>query len=171
MSRRLDYMVEFDAPSEKIYQDFISRQYWEALMQAYRQLTPQSEITRFFCDDAGTHIVFTQNLPRAYLPQIARTVMAVDMIITREQHFQPYDHSRNRARGTYGASIPAGPGHFGGTYSLADTDTGSQLRLASVCKVWIPFIGGKLEDLILGHITALFDAEEAFTAEWISKHH
>lgn len=171
MSRRLDYEVTFDAPSEKIYQDFTSRQYWEALMDAYRQMTPQSEITRFCCDDAGTHIVFTHNLPRTYLPPIARTVIPVDMIITREQHFQPYDHSRNRARGTYGASIPAGPGHFGGRYLLTDTDSGSQLRLSSVCKVYIPFIGGKLEALILSNITSLFDAEEAFTADWISKHH
>lgn len=115
--------------------------------------------------------MFTQNLPRAYLPPIARTVMPVDMIITREQHFEPYDHTRNRARGTYRASIPAGPGHFGGKYFLTDTHDGSQLRLASVCKVWIPFIGGKLEDLILTDITLLFDAEEAFTADWISKHH
>jgi Protein of unknown function (DUF2505) len=124
MGRRLDYIVRFDAPSEKIYQDFTSRQYAEALMDAYRQLTPQSEITRFCCDDTGTHIVFTQNLPRAYLPPIARTVMPVDMIITREQHFEPYDHTRNRARGTYRASIPAGPGHFGGKYFLTDTHDG-----------------------------------------------
>jgi Protein of unknown function (DUF2505) len=171
MSRRLDYLVTFDAPAEKIYQDFTGRQYWEALMEAYRQLTPQSEITEFRCDDTGTHIVFTQNLPRAYLPPIARTVMPVDMIITREQHFEPYDHVRNRAKGSYGASIPAGPGHFGGTYLLTDTHIGSQLRLASVCKVWISFIGGKLEDLILSNITMLFDAEEAFTADWISAHH
>jgi hypothetical protein len=171
MSRRLDYIVKFDAPPEKIYQDFTGRQYWEALMDAYRQLTPRSEITRFCCDDTGTHIVFTQNLPRAYLPPIARTVMPVDMIITREQHFDPYDHARNRASGTYGASIPAGPGHFGGRYLLTDTHDGSRLRLASVCKVWIPFIGGTLEDLILNNITLLFDAEEAFTADWISTHH
>ena len=171
MSRRLDYMVRFGAPSEKIYQDFTSRQYWEALMDAYRQLTPQSEITRFCCDGTGTHIVFTQNLPRAYLPPIARTVMPVDMIITREQHFEPYDHTRNRARGTYAASITAGSGHFGGKYFLTDNHDGSQLRLANVCKVWIPFIGGKLEDLILSNITRLFDAEEAFTADWVSKHH
>jgi len=171
MSRRLDHVVTFDAPSEKIHQDFTSRQYWETLMDAYRQVTPQSEITRFSCDDAGTHIVFNQNLPRAYLPPIARTVIPVDMIITREQHFEPYDHAKNVARGTYSASIPAGPGHFGGRYLLTDTDSGSQLRLSSVCKVYIPFIGGKLEDLILSNITLLFDAEEAFTADWISKHH
>ena len=169
MGRRLDYTVEFDAPAEKIYQNLTSRHYWEALMKAYRNLTPQSEITRFQCDGTGTRIAFTQNLPRAYLPPIARAVMPVDMVITREQHFEPYDHVRNRARGSYGASIPAGPGHFGGTYLLTETDAGSQLRLASACKVYIPFIGGKLEDLILSNITLLFDAEEAFTAGWVAR--
>jgi hypothetical protein len=167
MSRRLDYTVKFDAPAEKIYQDFTSRRYWETLMHAYRSVTPRSEITRFHCGDDGTSIAFTQTLPRAYLPPIARTVMPVDMIITREQRFEPYDRRRNRASGSYAASIPAGPGHFGGRYLLTGTDIGSQLRLASVCKVHIPFIGGRLEDLILSNITLLFEAEAAFTADWI----
>lgn len=171
MSRRLDYAVEFDAPAEKIYQDFTSRRYWETLMEAYRVVTPQSEITRFHCGDDGTDIVFTQTLPRAYLPPIARTVMPVDMVITREQHFDAYDRRKNRASGTYAASIPAGPGHFGGRYALSETATGSQLKLASVCKVYIPFIGGKLEHLILSNITLLFEAEAAFTAGWICQHH
>jgi hypothetical protein len=167
----MDYKISFDAPIEKIYQDFTSREYWETLMDSYRWLTPLSEITRFATDETGTDIVFRQNLPRMYLPAIARTVMPVDMIITRHQHFDPYDHAKNAAKGTYGASIPAGPGHFGGTYFLTETETGSRLRLASVCKVYIPFVGGRLEELILHHITELFDAEEAFTADWIAKHH
>ena len=54
---------------------------------------------------------------------------------------------------------------------LTETDTGSQLRLASECKVHIPLVGGALEDLIMHHITDIFDTEEAFTADWISKHH
>ena len=98
--------------------------------------------------------------------------MPVDMIITRKQHFDPLRPRRRTARkGTYSASIPHGPGSFGGEYFLTETDTGSQLRLASVCKVYIPFVGGALEDLILHHIKQLFDAEEAFTADWVSKHH
>jgi hypothetical protein len=142
-------------------------------MDAYRFLTPQSEITTFSSGERGTDIIFVQNLPRMYLPPIARTVMPVDMSITRKQHFDPYDHAKNRAKGTYSASIPHGPGSFGGQYFLTDTDTdtGSRLRLASVCKVYIPFVGGALEDLILHHIKQLFDAEEAFTADWIAKHH
>ena len=72
MARRMDYKISFDAPAEKIYQDFTSRGYWETLMDAYRFLTPQSEITRFASGDAGTDVVFKQVLPRMYLPTIAR---------------------------------------------------------------------------------------------------
>ncbi|SKX86609.1 Protein of uncharacterised function (DUF2505) [Mycobacteroides abscessus subsp. massiliense] len=54
---------------------------------------------------------------------------------------------------------------------LSDTDHGSQLRLSSTCKVYIPFIGGRLEDLILYHVNDLFRVEEGFITDWISKHH
>lgn len=167
----MDYTIAFDAPAEKIYQDFTNPEYWQTLMDAYRFISPQSEIKKFVSGERGTDIVFIQNLPRMYLPPIARTVVPVDMIITRKQHFDPYDHDQNRATGTYGASIPHGPGKFGGQYFLTETGTGSRLRLASVCTVWIPLVGGALEDLILHHIKQLFNAEEAFAADWIAKHH
>ena len=121
-----------------------------------RFLSPQSEITTFLSGERGTDIVFVQNLPRMYLPPIARTVVPVDMIITRRQHFDPFDHAKSRAKGTYSASIPHGPGSFSGQYFLTETDTGSRMRLASVCKVYIPFVGGVLEDLTLHHIKLLF---------------
>ena len=38
----MDYTIEFDAPAEKIYQDFTSREYWQTLMDSYRFLTPQA---------------------------------------------------------------------------------------------------------------------------------
>lgn len=167
----MDYTIAFDAPAEKIYQDLTNRDYWQTLMDAYRFVTPQSEITKFSSTERGTDVVFVQCLPRENLPPIARTVMPVDMVITRRQHFDPYDHVRNRARGNYAASIPHGPGQFGGHYFLLENQTGSTLRLASVCKVHLPLIGGALEDLILHHIRFLFDAEEAFAADWIAKHH
>jgi hypothetical protein len=171
MARQMTYTVVYDAPLEKIYQDLTSQDYWQTLMDAYRLVSPQSEMTRFHTDEAGTDIVFKQVLPRSDLPPIARTVMPVDMIITREQHFDPFDHSNNRAHGSYAASVPHGPGHLGGTYLITETDTGAQLRIASECRVHIPFVGGKLEDLILHNIKQLFDAEEAFTADWIARHH
>jgi hypothetical protein len=171
MSRRMDHALDFDAPAEKIYQDFADREFWEALMEAYRWLKTDSQLTEFTTGESGTDIVFRQVLPRSELPPVARAVMPVDMVVTREQHFAPYDHQTNQAEGSYRATIPAGLGHFGGRYFLTETATGSRLRLASVCKVHIPFVGGTLEQLILSNITGLFDAEGTFMADWVSRHH
>ena len=73
----MDYTIGFDAPTEKIYQDFTSREYWQTLMDSYRFLTPQSEITRFRSDERGTDITIKQNLPRMYLPPVARAVSRI----------------------------------------------------------------------------------------------
>jgi Protein of unknown function (DUF2505) len=171
MTRRMDYVVSFDAPAEKIYQDFTDRGYWESLMARYRSMSQISDLTHFDSGPSGTDIVFRQVFPRSELPPVARAVMPVDMVITREQHFDPYNHDSNGAHGTYRASIPAGMGHFGGRYHLSETPSGSQLLLASECKVKIPLVGGTLEQLILSNITQLFDTEGAFMADWVSKHH
>jgi hypothetical protein len=173
MSRRLDYTVSFDAPAEKIYQDLTSRHYWDALTDAYQWLTPQSEITEFCTDESGTDIVFKHFMPRSELPPIARTVLPVDLVVARAQHFDPFDTETNSATGRFRATVPAMPGHFSGRYFLTETDPGrrSQLRLTSECKVRIPLVGGTIEALIVSNITMLFDSEEAFTADWIVKHH
>ena len=173
MGRRLDYTVAFDAPAGKIYQDLTSRQYWDALTDAYQWLTPQSEVTSFSSGEAGTDVVFKHFLPRSELPPVARAVMPVDLVVARAQHYEPFDSDANSATGHFRATVPAMPGHFSGRYHLTETDGGerSQLRLTTECKVHIPFVGGTLEQLILSNITALFDAEEAFTADWITRHH
>ena len=170
MSRRSDYAVSFAAPAGTIYQEFTDREFWESLMATYRSMSQISDLTPFSTGTSGTDIVFRQVFPRSELPPVARAVMPVDMVITREQHFAPFDAASTSADGTYRASIPAGLGHFRGKYFLSESETGSQLRLASECKVKVPLVGGTLEQLILSNITQLFDAEGAFMADWVSKH-
>ncbi|MCV7230267.1 DUF2505 domain-containing protein [Mycolicibacterium komossense] len=173
MGRRMDYTIAFDAPAEKIYRDLTSRPYWEALTDVYLALTPQAEVADFASAESGTDIVIKLFLPRSELPPMARAVLPVDLVITRVQHFDPFDTAANQATGTYRATVPAGPGHLDGRYFLTEADGGdrSQLRLASECKVHLPLVGGTLEQLILSNITTMFDAEEAFTADWITDHH
>jgi len=167
----MEYTVAFAAPADKIYADFISREYWQALMQRYGQVTPHSEVTSFASTSDGTDIVFTHLVPRSHLPPVARNLVPVDLVITRSQHFDPFEHRHNRATGEFRATVTAGPGHFSGRYLLSETDDGSQLRLSSVCKVRVPLIGGKLEALILDGMADLFTAEEEFAADWIAEHH
>jgi hypothetical protein len=165
----MDYTVCFDAPVERVYADFTDRTYWDTLMAAYGWFTPHSEVTHFTSDDSGTDIVFTQTLPRTELPPIARSVMPVDMVITRAQHFDPFDADARRATGGYRATVPRGPGHLTGRYFLESGPDGTQMRLATVCKVNIPLIGGTLEQLILSNITMLFEAERQFMTDWVGQ--
>ncbi|CAN5165472.1 DUF2505 domain-containing protein [soil metagenome] len=171
MTRRMDHIVAFTAPAEKIYQDFTDRDYWESLMAHYRSMSQISDLTHFTKGPSGTDIVFRQVFPRSELPPVARAAMPVDMVITREQHFDPFDPATSSAAGTYRAGIPAGLGHFRGRYLLSDNDSGSQLLLSSECKVKVPLMGGTLEQLILSNITQLFDDEGAFMSDWVAKHH
>lgn len=166
----MEHTVSFDSPAEEVYAQYTERDYWLALMDSYRHLTPQAELTMFRSDERGTDVTFTQTLPRELLPPIAQAVMPVDLVVTREQHFEPFDAATHRTTGEYTATVAHGPGRFGGRYVLRDTDTGSEVELSSVCKVYLPLVGGKLEELILHHMKELFMSEEAFTADWIAEH-
>ena len=170
MTRRRTYTVAFEVPPEKIYQDLTSRDYWEALVEVYQNFTP-SEITSYRAHDSGTDVEFVHRIPRSELPPVVRHALPADVVVTRRQHLDPFDHSNSRASGTYSAAIPHAPGRFSGEYALSETDTGSRLQFNSACKVWVPLIGGSVEDMILKGITDLFDGEREFTSDWVSKHH
>ncbi|SIS17925.1 DUF2505 domain-containing protein [Williamsia sterculiae] len=168
MARRLSYSARYTLPTEKVYQALTSREMWDQRMDEFRKLTPKSDIEEFsFDEENGLSVTLTQVLPRSELPPIAQTVMKKDMIITRHEKLAPYD--AEKTEGTYDASIPAGPGSLTGWQELFDTDTGSTNRRTTEVKVFLPFINGKLEQLILVNLVDLFREEATFTTDWIAK--
>jgi hypothetical protein len=165
MARRLSYSARYHHPAEKVYQALSLREFWDAQMEEFRKLTPQSEIETYTVDDNGVDVVLKQVLPREELPPIAQTVMKKDMVITRTEFLGPFDPEKTK--GTYTASIPAGPGSLTGTQELFPTETGSTIRRTTEVKVFIPFINGKLEQLMLVNLVDLFRGEAEFTSGWI----
>ena len=84
----------------------------------------------------------------------------------RNVHIGPYSET---TEGHYDASIPAGPGSLKGVTSLFPTDTGSTLRTSSEAKVFLPFVGSKLEQLMLVNLRDLWRGEGEVTADWLEK--
>jgi len=168
MARRMEHVIGLDEPAVNLYQNFASRRYWEDLIGAYPQST-DSELAHFSSDESGTDITFTHRLSRRDLPSIVATVAPLNVVVVREQHFDPFDRATNSATGHYTTQVPA-PLEFGGTYILRQTENGSELRLSNVCKVNVPLVGGKIEQWVLGGLRSLFDAERDFTREWIASH-
>ena len=168
MARHLEYTIAFDAPAATVYREYTRREYWEKSMEAFRDHTPLSEVIHFASGDAGTDIGIRHCAPPAILPAILRAVLPINVIISREQRIEPFDHTRNRADGSLLLSVPATPVQLAGTYSLSGTNGGSRLRLDVVCKARIPLIGGKIEEAIVSNFPHFFDFEESFMADWIA---
>ncbi|MGV9801517.1 DUF2505 domain-containing protein [Mycobacterium sp. NPDC003449] len=170
MGRRMEHAIAFDAPCESMYAVFARRDYWQTMLEHFREVAPQSELTGFRSGADGIDVTFRQVLPGSDLPAIVRSVIPLDMAITREQHLDPYDPGRDEAMGHYTATVAHAPGRLDGRYRLTATGTGSQLQFTSSCKVPVPLLGGKLEGMVLQFMKEVLVAEEAFTADWIAQH-
>lgn len=165
MARRIDYSARFDHPAEKVYAALRDRDYWEARMVEMRKYS-ENHVESLEVHDDGIDLVLHHVLPRRDLPEIAQTVLKKDLIITRTETYTAFGEP---VTGTYAASIPAGPGSLAGTIELFSTDTGCTLRTTSEAKVFIPFVGGKLEQLMLANLVDLFRTEAEVTAAWLAQ--
>lgn len=167
MARRLSYSARYPHSAEKIYEAQSLRQYWDDMMAGFQMISPHCEVAEFTSDETGMRVVLKQTIGRDQLPPLAQTVMMKDMIITREETLGVFD--ANLTKGDYTASIPAGPGSLQGWQELFPTETGCTLRKTSEVKVFIPFINGKLEQMMLVNLIDLFRAEAEYAKDWIDK--
>ena len=169
MAKRLSYDVEVGVSAAVMYRDFTTADYWQDLIAHYCEFGTDTEIRNFSCGDDGTDIAFAHTLRSADLPAIVRPVLPRTFVLTREQHFDPFEPATNTAAGHYRAVIPA-PVDVTGDYLLSDTDNGSRMRLRARCTVRIPLIGGQIEQLLIGGLQQMFAGEGEFTADWIAGH-
>ncbi|MCZ4079228.1 DUF2505 domain-containing protein [Rhodococcus sp. H36-A4] len=165
MARRMNYSARFTHSTEQVYAALSSRDHWDARIEEMKKYS-HNELKSFEVGDAGIDIVMHHIIPRTELPDIAQTVLKKDMIITRNVHFDPFGETTS---GKYDASIPAGPGSLKGSTSLFATEAGSTLRTSSEAKVFLPFIGSKLEQLMLVNLIDLWRGEGEVTADWLAQ--
>lgn len=165
MARRTDYSARFSYSPERVYAALADRSHWEARMNEMRKYS-ENHVEEFVVSDSGIAVVLHHVLPRSGLPDIARTVIKKDMVITRTEKYGPFS---SRSTGTYEAAIPAGPGSLTGSMELFGSDGGATLRTTSRAKVDIPFVGGKLEELILANLVDVFRTEASVTADWLGR--
>jgi hypothetical protein len=169
MPRRMTFDIDVELPAARMYSLFTQVDYWQDLVEFYQENAGRTEIAHFSTDDNGTHVTFNHIMTADDLPPIARPVLPGTFVVTREQHFEPFDTPANQALGRYLAHIPA-PVELTGDYLLADTERGSRMRLESLCRVQVPLIGGQIEQLVMSGLKMLFAKEGEFTADWIAGH-
>ncbi|MEI7915377.1 MAG: DUF2505 domain-containing protein [Mycobacteriaceae bacterium] len=170
MPRTMVYDIDVAVPAADLHRDFTGVDYWEQLVGFYESNGARTELAHFQSSDAGTDIAFSHILTSADFPAVARPVLPSTFVVTREQHFDPFEPSAQRVNGSYRAVVPTVPVDIRGEYLLSDTATGSRMRLQTQCTVRAPIIGGQIEQLILGGMRTLFAEEGRFTSEWVTRH-
>ena len=171
MARSMVYTVDVAVPAESLYRDLTTIDYWEALVEIYRENSTRTEIAHFATGPDGTDVSFAHILSAQDLPAIARAVVPSTFVVTREQHFEPFEEGAGRAAGRYRALVPGTPVDIEGSYELRDAGAGSQMQIDTRCTVRVPIIGGQIETLIVTGLKSLFASEASYTAEWITGHH
>ncbi len=167
MARRLSYSARYTHPAEKLYQAQSIKQYWDDMMAGFQMISPHCEVASFSADETGVRVVLKQHIGRDQLPPLAQTVMMKDMVITREETLGPFDPDNTKAPTT--RPSPAGPGSLNGWQELFPTEEGCTIRRTSEAKVFVPFVNGKLEQMILINLVDLFRAEAEYAKDWIDK--
>lgn len=170
MPRSMVYDIDVGVPAATLHRDFTGADYWEELVRFYEANGARTELAHFHTDDNGTDIAFSHILTSTDFPAVARPVLPNTFVVTREQHFDPFEPSAQRVNGTYRAVVPTVPVDIRGDYLLSDTATGSRMRLQTQCTVRAPVIGGQIEGLILGGLRTMFAEEGRFTSEWVTRH-
>lgn len=170
MPRRTAYDIDVGVATAVVYRDFTGIGYWQDLVAHYDANAIRTEVAYFSSGEGGTDIAFSHILSAADMPAIARAVVPGTFVVTREQHFDPFDEAAQRATGRFRAEIPA-PVDICGDYLVSDTAEGSRMRLEAQCTVRVPIIGGQIEQLIVAGLRGLFAKEAEFTADWVAGHH
>lgn len=106
MPRSMVFDIDVEVPAARMYSLFTKVDYWQDLVAFYLSHSARTEIAHFSSDETGTDVSFTHILSAADLPPIARSVVPGTFIVTREQHFEPFDAPTNRALGRYRAHLP-----------------------------------------------------------------
>ncbi|MFR9730342.1 DUF2505 domain-containing protein [Saccharopolyspora sp. MS10] len=169
MGRRIEHRSTSEWPASQVHAALIDIAY---LRERLAELGgSRHELVEHAVDGSAVRFQVRQGVRRSSLPPVARTVAgAGDLVIDRSESW------RCEQDGVYSGEIAAevagAPCTIAGSMWLRDLDGvagASELVVEGQVRVNVPFVGGKLEDLVADQVQKLLAAEERFTTEWLAR--
>ena len=98
-----------------------------------------------------------------HVPSFARKFVGDEIAIVQEETWTSDTHADVLM------TIPGKPGEMSGTFDLAQAGADVVESVQLTVKVNIPFVGGKVEDLIAGLLSKALRAENKIGRDWLSR--
>ncbi|MGI8308753.1 DUF2505 domain-containing protein [Saccharopolyspora sp. ASAGF58] len=170
MARRIEHRSTSEWPAARVYEALIDIDY---LTDRLAEIGgSNAALLQHVTTEDGARFQVRQGAHADALPSVARTVVGDDLKIDRSESW------RRREDGSYtgeiAAEIAGAPCSITGSMWLRDLaepagSAVSEFVVSGSVRVNVPFLGGKLEDLIVDQVQKLLSDEENFTTDWLAR--
>lgn len=170
MARRIEYRSTSEWPAERVHAALIDV---ECLRARLNELGgSNTELVEHQETEDGVHFEIHQAVRAESLPSVVRTVVGGDLLIDRSETWRCT--SEGHYAGEVAAAIPGVPGSITGSMWLRDlasptSATVSEFVVDGTVRVNVPFVGGRVEDLVVDQVHKLLSDEVQFTSEWLAQ--
>jgi hypothetical protein len=113
-------------------------------------------------DDPGMRVRLEQAHGTDRIPGFARKLVGDEIRFVQEERWS------SPASADMHVTIPGKPGEMTGTETLAQSGADVEQTVDLQVEVKMPFVGGKVEDLIAGFLDKAFDAENKVGVKWLA---
>lgn len=164
MGSPIDHSANYTSPATAVHAAFVDPHYWRTRLAEVGG--PGAAVDRLDTGDGTIDLTAQQAIPAEHLPSVVTSIRPGDLIIHREESWGPI--TGDRAQGRFSAHVDGMPGQVEGTLTLIGEGEASTVVIEGSVEVKIPFLGSKIEGMIIDELLGLFDAEQRFTTEWLA---
>lgn len=171
MARRIEHRSTSAWPAAEVHAALIDPRY---LADRLAELGGPNAalVAHTTAEDGSVRIELSQDVPADSLPALARTVVGDDLTIDRSESWRRVDGGQHT--GEIAAEVKGAPCSVIGSMWLHDLPEPtpaavSEFVVSGTVRVNMPFVAGKLEDLVAEQVEKLLVAEEAFTDDWLNR--
>lgn len=162
MATHFTHSAHIDARLETVFTSYGDEAFWRDRLAAIG--SPRDTLDDFATTGDSTTVTITQHIPDEDIPDVARKVLPGQLVIVRTTTFADFDGERFSSSAR--AEAAGGLGVIkGGSEAVSAGGVVVESATGQV-KVSVPLLGGKLEKLVVTHLTRFFDAETKHLNRW-----
>ncbi|ANN20984.1 hypothetical protein SD37_38960 [Amycolatopsis orientalis] len=164
MASRIEHRTTFSADLASAWDAVASE---AALRARLEQIGgDDAELLEYVPAEDGVRYKLRQGISSDKLPSAVRTLHRGDLVVEREQIWRAGGAGYT---GGATASVHGVPGEITAKTSLTGDGEQTTLVNSGEVKVRIPFVGGKLENVIAEQVVKLLEREAEFVAKWLAE--
>ncbi|MDA3628046.1 DUF2505 domain-containing protein [Saccharopolyspora sp. WRP15-2] len=168
MARRIEHRSTSEWPAVRLYEALIDIDYLNDRLEELGGAN--AELVKHLASDGGAQFQIRHSVSADSLPSVARTVVGGDLTIDRSESWRREEDGHYT--GEIAAEIAGAPCTITGSMWLRDVAgeaSTSEFVVSGSVRVNVPFVGGKIEDLVADQVQKFLSAEERFTTEWLAR--